>query len=303
MNEFEVKLAIQINCKLGEGITWDSKRNGFWFVDILNQQVYFYNLESLELIKRSFNETVGWVIPIRNSDKILIGLKSGVATISFFNDSDSITWLNKVFPGDNELRLNDAKVDKFGRLWFGSISSVNESIPVGSLARLNFENNKFDIIDKNYKVTNGPAFNHDCTIMLHNDSGNKITYKFELDKLSGEVLNKSVWKTYGEDDGYPDGINLDSDENVWIAHWGVGKVCKYNIKGELLQSISIPTPNVTNICFGGKDLNRLFVTTAFKNIDNTNKITSLFDGAIFEIMGTKVSGMRSHFPNLNFTGI
>jgi len=297
MNNLDVIVAIPLKCKLGEGLHWDAERNSFWFVDILNYILYFYNIETLELKKRIFSEPISWAIPIANSDKILVGLKSGVAIIHFFELNDDIHWVNKAFPGEINLRLNDAKIDKFGRLWFGSVSSVDESNPVGSLARLNFKDKNLEIIDTSYKVTNGPAFNIDCSIMLHNDSGNRVTYKFDLNKNSGEVINKSIWRIYNEDEGYPDGMNFDSDENVWIAHWGVGKVCKYDIEGKLLQSISLPTPNVTNICFGGKDLNRLFVTTTLNNFDNPDKIGSTFDGSIFEIIGTKAKGLKSHSTN------
>ena len=296
MNNILVNIAIPINCKLGEGIHWDSERNGFWFVDILNHIVYFYNLENLDLKKRQFDQPVGWVIPIKNTDKIIIGLKYGIASVRFFEINEPIIWLTKEFPGQNDLRLNDAKIDKFGRLWFGSISSIDESLAVGTLARYNFKDKKLDIIDTNYKVTNGPAFNFENTIMLHNDSSNRVTYIFKLDENSGEIINKSIWRTYSEQDGYPDGMNFDTDGNVWIAHWGVGKICKYNIEGKLLQSISIPTPNVTNLCFGGKDLNRIFVTTASNNFDNPDKIGSAFDGVIFEIIGTNAKGLESHFP-------
>ena len=298
MNNLEVKIVIPLNCKLGEGLHWDSERNSLWFVDILNHVLYFYNLETLELKNRFFSEPIGWAIPIANSVKILVGLKSGVAICNFFEMNDEILWVNRAFPGKIDQRLNDAKIDKFGRLWYGSISSLDESLPVGSLARLNFQENIVEIIDTNYKVTNGPAFNNENTLMLHNDSANRITYIFQLDKLNGQILNRSVWRTYTEEEGYPDGMNFDSDENVWIAHWGVGKVCKYDIEGNLLQSISLPTPNVTNLCFGGKDLNRLFVTTASNNLNNPNKINASYDGAIFEIIGTKANGVTSHFPNL-----
>ena len=298
MNKIEVKVAIQINCKLGEGLHWDSDRNAFWFVDILNHTIYFYNISTHELKKRVLNEPVGWAIPIVNSNMILIGLKSGVAQFNFFEKNDTLEWIYIGFPEKYNQRLNDAKIDKMGRLRFGSISCVDESNPVGSLAMLNFKDNNFEIIDKNYKVTNGPAFNLDNTIMLHNDSGNKITYKFHLDKDTGEIIDKSIWRIYNEDEGYPDGINFDSDENVWIAHWGAGKVCKYDLEGKLLQSISVPTPNVTNICFGGKDLSRLFVTTASNIIDNSNKKKSQFEGAIFEIIGTGAFGLKNHYPNL-----
>jgi sugar lactone lactonase YvrE len=298
MNKIKVKVAIQINCKLGEGLHWDSDRNAFWFVDILNHSIYFYNINTHELKKRVLNEPVGWAIPIVNSDKILIGLKSGVAQFNFFENNDTFEWIYNGFPEKYDQRLNDAKIDKMGRLWFGSISCVDESNPVGSLARLNFKDNNFEIIDKNYKVTNGPAFNLENTIMLHNDSGKKITYKFQLNKDTGEIIDKSIWRIYSEDEGYPDGINFDSDENVWIAHWGVGKVCKYDLEGKLLQSISVPTPNVTNICFGGENLSRLFVTTASNIIDSSNKTSTLYDGAIFEIIGTGAFGLKNHYPNL-----
>ena len=108
---------------------------------------------------------------------------------------DDIHWINKTFPGKIDQRLNDAKIDKFGRLWFGSISCVDESMPVGSLATLDIQKNNLEIIDTNYKVTNGPAFNYENTLMLHNDSANRITYIFQLDKQNGQVLNKSVWRS------------------------------------------------------------------------------------------------------------
>ena len=298
MNNLKIKVAIPINCKLGEGINWDSERNSFWFVDIINHFLYFYNIETLELKKRVFSEPISWAFPIEDSDKILIGLQSGVALYNIFEKTNEIHWVNKDFPANIDQRLNDAKIDKFGRLWFGSISTVDESLPVGSLVRLNFQDNNLEIIDTNYKVTNGPAFNNENTIMLHNDSANRITYIFKLDKQNGNVLNKSVWRTYTEEEGYPDGINFDADENVWIAHWGVGKVCKYNIDGKLLQAISLPTPNVTNICFGGKDLKRLFVTTAANMWNNDENINSEFDGAIFEILGTNAKGLKNNFPRL-----
>lgn len=296
MINIEVKVVIPINCKLGEGIHWDSERNALWFVDILNNCLYNFNLDTFELKQRYFDESVGWVFPLKNSDKVIIGLKSGIAELRFFDFNDSIVRINNEFPNQDNLRLNDAKVDKYGRIWYGSISIIDESLPVGTLVRLSIKNNKLDIIDTNYTVTNGPAFNLENTIMLHNDSGNRITYKFDLDKITGEVINKSIWKKYKTDEGYPDGINFDSDENIWIAHWGVGKVCKYNIDGMLLQEIQFPTPNVTNICFGGNDLNRMFVTSAFRSFDNADNFNVEYDGVVYEVLGTNSKGINSHYP-------
>jgi sugar lactone lactonase YvrE len=214
MNNINTNVFLPVNCRLGEGLHWDSERNALWFVDILNYTIYFYNFDTLELIKKVFDQPIGWVISIEKSEKILIGLQSGIALFNFFDSDDNINWISKEFPEKTDQRLNDAKIDKYGRLWFGSISSVDESHPIGSLARFNFENNKLEIIDSDYKVTNGPAFNFDNTIMLHNDSGNKITYKFQLDQNSGDILNKSIWRTYDDNDGYPDGMNFDLEDTI-----------------------------------------------------------------------------------------
>lgn len=298
MNNLKVNVFIPLNCKLGEGLHWDSERNALWFVDISNHFLFFYDFDTQELKKKIFNQPIGWVISIPNSDKILIGLQSGIAYFNFFDLNDNIDWITKDFPGKIDQRLNDAKIDKYGRLWFGSISTVDESNPIGSLARFDFKNNKLEIIDTNYKVTNGPAFNFDNTIMLHNDSGNKVTYKFKLDKESGEILDKSIWRTYEEQEGYPDGMNFDIEDNVWIAHWGVGKVCKYDIYGNLLNSVSIPTPNVTNVCFGGKDLDRLFVSTASDIIYTTHNNSHELGGSIFEIKGINSKGVKNYYPKI-----
>lgn len=299
LNKITYKIAIPVNCKLGEGLHWDEKLNSFWFVDILEKCLYIFNLDTLELKSRKFDETVSWVVSLEKYDSILVGFKSGIAYMRFFDPDFPIVWVNKDFPGRDDLRLNDAKVDKFGRIWYGSISTYDENLNVGALVRYDFESKTLKNIDSNYKVTNGPAFNSDNSIMLHNDSGNRITYKFVLDTLTGEIINKFIWKVYGIEYGYPDGMNFDSEDNVWIAHWGVGKVCKYNLEGNLLQEIKLPTPNITNVCFGGKDLSRIFVTSAAPVLNNTENIKTIYDGAVFEILGANVKGVKNNLPKFN----
>ena len=64
----------------------------------------------------------------------------------------------------------------------------------------------------------------------------------------------------------------------------------------LLQEIQFPTPNVTNICFGGTDLNRMFVTSAFRSFDNADNFNVDYDGVVYEVLGTNSKGINSHYP-------
>ncbi|HQR94645.1 MAG TPA: SMP-30/gluconolactonase/LRE family protein, partial [Sediminibacterium sp.] len=229
-------------------------------------------------------------------NKMIIGLKSGIAAIECINDNSQIEWLNKSFPNDPEQRLNDAKADKFGCIWFGSISTVDESRPIGKLMRLNLKTGNIEIIDEGYTVTNGPAFNQSQTIMLHNDSGRQITYRFDLDARTGSVINKTIWRKFSSEEGYPDGMSFDSNGHIWIAHWGVGRVVQYNLKGEVLLIVQLPVKNVTNICFGGAELNRLFVTSASSKLGDEFAKDCEYDGAVFEITGTNAKGFEGSLP-------
>lgn len=296
MEKIEVKVALSINCQLGEGIHWDRLRNSLLFVDIIKNTVYSFDIDTSVINRKVLTEPIGWVLPIANSPKLLLGLKSGLAVLDDIQDSGQIEWVDRSFPNDPEQRLNDAKADRFGRLWYGSISTIDESKPVGRLARMSFINNQLDIIDEGYEVPNGPAFNKSQTVMLHNDSRKQLTYRFDIDENTGDVLNKRIWKKYNLDEGFPDGMCFDTNENIWIAHWGVGKVVQYNIVGEILTQVQLPVKNVTNICFGGANLDRIFVSTASGKLGNETAEDSEFDGAIFEIFGVNAKGIENSLP-------
>jgi sugar lactone lactonase YvrE len=66
-----------------------------------------------------------------------------------------------------------------------------------------------------------------------------------------------------EEMGYPDGMTIDAEGNVWIALWNGSAVGCWNPEtGELIRTIDVPAKNVTSCAFGDKDLGTLYITTA-----------------------------------------
>jgi sugar lactone lactonase YvrE len=50
---------------------------------------------------------------------------------------------------------------------------------------------------------------------------------------------------------------------LWVAHWGGGRVTRWNPRdGKLLQTIRVPASRTTACAFGGEKLDQLFITTA-----------------------------------------
>jgi len=91
-------------------------------------------------------------------------------------------------------------------------------------------------MDAGYQVANGPAIHPNGRWMLHNDSGRRTVYAFDLDAELGTLANRRVWKVLSDAEGYPDGMTFDADGCLWLAHWGAGCVSRYAETGDLMRA-------------------------------------------------------------------
>ena len=282
-----VSVCANLRCRLGEGLHWDEHREVLWLVDIIGKELIRFDPRTRNFDRRRMPQPIGWVQGVQGCEKLLVGLESGMALVEVAHSGQTIEWVDRNFPGLRGLRLNDANVDKFGRVWAGSMSLTNDHDPVGSFARYSFDGSGWEVVDSGYASPNGPAFNADCSVMLHSDSTKRTVYRYDLDPIEGTVLGRSVWRQFPAEMGFPDGMTFDEDGFIWIAHWGLGQVRRYNLNGDVDLSVLMPTPHVTNVCFGGPLLDRLFVSSAKQEPDSTDH----FAGALFEISDHGVRGL------------
>lgn len=79
-------------------------------------------------------------------------------------------------------------------------------------------------------------------------------------KSTGEILFDGVAVTLPPGSGAPDGMTIDSNDNLWVAQWGgFGVYCYNPYTGELLGKVEVPAPNVASCAFGGKDMDTLYL--------------------------------------------
>jgi gluconolactonase len=62
------------------------------------------------------------------------------------------------------------------------------------------------------------------------------------------------------EDNQPDGIALDAEGNLYVAHYGMGQVQVVNPAGEVIRRYPGGNRTTSNVCFAGPDLDRLYVT-------------------------------------------
>ena len=291
MSGTEVRLALRVDAELGEGLHWDARRQMLWMTDILGRRVIQWDLHSPTWREWPMPHEVGWVIPCAEGDAVMLGLRPGIAKAALGEPGTepALEWIARPFR-DAALRLNDAKADATGALWAGSMNDENMSRSDGCLFRLGTDG-RLSVHDRGYNVANGPAISPDGRTLLHTDSGRRLIYAFDLDARSGTLANKRVWKQLRADEGHPDGMSHDAHGRLWVAHWSAGCVSCFEPDGRLVRRVVLPAPLVTNICFAGASLDRLFVSTARVGLSIDERAQAPLSGHLFEVVFPAATGL------------
>ena len=110
----------------------------------------------------------------------------------------------------------------------------------------------------------------------------KKIYKIRINK-NNKIITKKVFKKFSIQDGVPDGMTLDKNNNLWVAHFHGACISVFNSKAKLIHKINFPAKNVTNCTFGGDNNSELFVTTATKGMSKAEMRKFSYSGYLFSV--------------------
>lgn len=245
---------------LGEGLLWSSRDNAVYWTDILAPALNRLSLATGAIERWDMPDMIGWVIERRDAPGFIAGFRNGFAELHL--DPVTVAPIADPEPHLPDNRLNDAKADRWGRIWAGTMP-LSCDRPDGSLYRL-APDRSFVAVDSGYCVANGPAISPDQTWLYHSDTPNRVIYRFKLGE-DGTITAKAPFIRFPHDWGMPDGMTCDADGYLWVAHWGGARVSRFDPDGSLDRAIGLPASQITNICFAGENLDRMFVTSAAEN--------------------------------------
>lgn len=259
--------------QLGEGPLWSVRDQSLYWVDILERTLFRLHWNDRRVECWSMPEMIGWIVEREHHPGFIAGFANGFAELKL--DPLLIVPIADPEPHLPHNRMNDAKVDAWGRIWAGTmdIGAVKES---GSLYWLD-ATRLVTTVDTGYVIANGPTFSLDGRIAFHTDSARRLIYQFEMAD-DGSVGPRSIFLDCTSEHGKPDGMTVDSEGALWVAFWGSGEVRSYDTCGRVMRTFALPATQVTSCAFGGKDMNRLFVTSAA--VDRAEEALA---GALFEI--------------------
>jgi sugar lactone lactonase YvrE len=242
---------------LGEGPLWVARENAVYWVDIFSKKLHRYG--PADGVRRTWTfETEVTSLAERQQGGLVGTVRDGFAFIHLeTNTVEPVALPEADIPGN---RFNDGKVDGNGRYWAGSMDD-GEKLASGSLYRLDGDLSLHKM-DENYSIPNGPTFSLDGKTLYHTDTAKRIIYAFDFSK-DGAISDKRIFvQLEAEEEGYPDGMTVDSENCIWLAHFAGSRITRYSPEGEVLNVIAMPVPNITSCTFAGPDLETLYITTA-----------------------------------------
>ncbi len=257
-----VSIAVKHACFLGEGPVWDSKTGCLYWVDILAGHIHRFKPATDEFKTTKLNQMVGAVALCANGD-MLAALQNGLSIID--QDTGQLVCVNHPEKHLPQNRFNDGKCDPAGRFWIGTMA-IDESPGAGSLYMLGADG-VLSLKIKGTTISNGMAWSADYQTFYYIDTPTLQVVAYDFNIIDGSISNKRTVITIDEKDGYPDGMTIDSEGMLWIAHWGGWQVTRRNpATGETLFKLPMPVANVTSCTFCGDNLTDLYITTAQKGL-------------------------------------
>ena len=277
MNNTPVECVLEVQSQLGEGPSWLPRRRQLLWVDIEKSRIHLFDPARRENQTFEIGSHVGCAVPGTDGNVFFAGAK-GFGHLDL--GSGRVSWITHPeahLPGN---RFNDGKADPAGRFWAGSLSYA-EKEPIGALYVLD-EHRVARTVVPGVTISNGLGWSPDHRTLYYIDTPTMRVDAFDFDPATSAITNSRTVIRIPEGIGYPDGLTLDREGMIWIGMWDGWSVTRWDPKsGRQLARIPLPVARVTACCFGGENLDELYLTTASTRLDAASLAKQPLAGSLF----------------------
>jgi sugar lactone lactonase YvrE len=261
------------------------ERQSFFWVDIENGKLFEHHIESANTKTYTFPHRLTVVLEAKDG-KLILGLDRKLA--SFDLETEELTWILEVESDLPLNRFNDGKCDAKGRLWIGTLST---KFTTGSGTLYKFGKDlKPEIQLAQLTISNGMAWTADNRTFYFIDTPTRQIKAFHFELASGKIEFDRIAVEIPEELGFPDGMCIDREGMLWVAHYGGSGVYRWNpTTGKLIEKVELPVPNITSCAFGGENMDTLLITTAQENLTSEQLKEYPLSGDVF-LVKTRTRG-------------
>ncbi|MDR0356090.1 MAG: SMP-30/gluconolactonase/LRE family protein [Deltaproteobacteria bacterium] len=193
-----------------------------------------------------------------------------------YDSSGRQTKIYEEGPAGRFVGPNDLVVDRDGGVFFTASGDFGDDWTTGREAgkvyRLSPEG-EMELVDENISYANGIVISPDGRKLYVNEHRKNRILVYDLD--GGAASNRRVFVQLPENclsagescfETGPDGMNIDGQGNLWVAHYHSGAILKINPAGETIDRIYLPQGDTpTNVALS-PDEKTLFVTESSQGL-------------------------------------
>ncbi len=274
MHEFRADIALDLACTLGEGPVW--WRDCLWCVDIEGRALHRFDPADGAHETWSVPGRIGFAVPTARGDW-LVAQDASIA--SFRPGAGPPERLLQIEADTGGTRLNDAKADPTGRLFAGTMH-LDATPGAGALYRVNDLSAQPERVVGSVTISNGLAWQAETGTMYYIDTPTGRIDAFEWCADTGGIGDRRP--VASPEGGSPDGMCIDAEGLLWVAMWGGARVSRIDPRsGREVGRVPLPCEHVTSCCFGGPQLDQLWITTARAGLDNRSLLRQPLAGGLF----------------------
>jgi len=183
---------------------------------------------------------------------------------------------------------NDLTIDPKGGFYFTDPGGSNVTSPIGTVHYVDPQG-KTHRIAEGLAFPNGIVLRPDGNTLIVGESGYNRVLVFDVlapGKLGPRKIFATLPTKQGDQiDNAPDGMTLDEDGNLFVAHYGMHAVQVLSPEGKLLRSYPGGNLTTSNVAFAGPNMDQLYITGAVAD-EKTSK------GALWRLDLKGVRGLK-----------
>ncbi len=272
-----VEVAVRGADILGESAVWSVREQALWWVDI--------RAPALQRFDPATGETRRWLMPDLCCGVVLT--RTGVVVVNRTNllrfnpGTGRLSRLVEIEPPEAENRLNEARCDRQGRLWVGSMRDYGAAV-TGSLYRVDPDLKVTRVLEQVH-IPNCLAWSPDGRKMYFADTGDRRIRAYGYDPETGEPGRMRVLLPADGAPGRPDGGTVDAEGFVWNGRVDAGVVARIAPDGRVDRLLRVPASLPTSCTLGGPDLKTLYVTSARQRLPPSKLARQPLAGSVFAV--------------------
>jgi sugar lactone lactonase YvrE len=280
------EVVIPADAEVGEGPVLDRRTGRLAWVDITGGWLHQSDLATGETTSEHFDTMVGAALPRESEPGFMLAVAEG---LGLWTPDGGFELVDPCLP-EPHVRFNDAKCDSRGRAWGGT--NHLEFVAGEGKVRVWDGTGVSKVQAEGLTLPNGLGWSPDDRTMYLADTFENVLLRADFDADAGAVGQFTpLCRVEG---GYPDGLAVDADGNIWLAVWAGWEVRRFSPTGELTGAVRTPVAQPSSCAISDEGV--LYVTSATSGLDAVARAVQPQAGSVFAlsigVAGVPVSAFK-----------